>query len=159
MSLNTPILIREPVNPRGLFGDLKWMLERFPDTPELEWFEEPGLYAVRPARSAPAHLEVRYAVDGPLRREGAPIDGHCVQVNFETAYSYRGMLGGHCSDLHAFLIVMVYAYLDVSEIESEVCWRNEYTGEWFTNLFDAVRLGNPTRADLSPLVAAFAEGT
>jgi hypothetical protein len=67
--------------------------------------------------------ERRYHERDPWRNGTASI-----QVNWDTAYSYRGPHGESCSDLHALYIEHVGRWLDERGIDWH--WKNEYTGEW-----------------------------
>lgn len=53
----------------------------------------------------------------------------CIEVNWDTAYGYRGPNGESCSTLHAYYIAALGKWCDERGIAWK--WRNEYTGEWF----------------------------
>lgn len=56
----------------------------------------------------------------------------CIQVNWDTAYSYRGPQGESCSELHAALIAALGVWCDKRGIAWK--WKNEFTGEWFDGM-------------------------
>jgi hypothetical protein len=93
----------------------------------------------------PAILDVTYRPGAPLREpsdectsecdpdgyDGEPYHYHpepCwLNVDFDTAYSYRGPGGISCGQLHAVLVALLGAWLDARGVRWR--WRNEYTGE------------------------------
>lgn len=85
--------------------------------------------------------EVTYAADGPLEWPGSEYyeDGdepdpasmpvHLVSANFDTAYSYKTANGAGCSDLHAFILTLIWAHLDKLGVDEWV-WQHEERGSW-----------------------------
>lgn len=163
MTLSTDIIIRQPVNPADLFSDLMALLARFPGSPaEPEWDHEPERhqYVSRCGQGLPAWVFVHYAADGPLRvydderigweREDDPTwqvpdwNEHCIKVNLDTGYGYKGPGGAGCSDLHAFLIAAIYHWCAGRGV-TDLRWENEFTGEWFESV-----LADPNAARCLP---------
>lgn len=91
----------------------------------------------------PAILDIDYRPGAPLRtpEQAAAHDEDCdtdcsgtyhdracwLDIDFDTAYGYRGPEGMGCADLHAAFIGELGRWLDGQGIAWE--WRNEYTGE------------------------------
>ncbi len=126
----------------------------------------PGVAELRhnPGVGLPAWLWVYYGADGPMFAE--PYEGEdeadrasrekdptqngwaAIEVTFDTAYGYTTGNGGHCGDLHSWLVREVGRYLDGRSVEWK--WQDECTGEWF-NRHDGLRtLGDPERGALIP---------
>ena len=54
-----------------------------------------------------------------------------IKLDFDTAYGYGDEYGG-CSDLHGRIVTHLASI--VEEHGGEYIWKDEYTGEWFTDL-------------------------
>lgn len=54
-----------------------------------------------------------------------------IKLDFDTAYGYRDEYGG-CSDLHGRIVTHLASI--VEEHGGEYIWKDEFTGEWFTDL-------------------------
>ena len=54
-----------------------------------------------------------------------------IRLDFDTAYGYHDEHGG-CSDLHGRIVTKLAAI--VEEHGGKYIWKDEYTGEWFTDL-------------------------
>lgn len=64
----------------------------------------------------------------------------CIQVNWDTAYGYRGPNGESCSTLHALYVAALGKWCDDRGILWK--WKNEYTGEWFDRFDGLAEFGN-----------------
>lgn len=83
-------------------------------------------------------------------------------IDFDTAYGYRGSQGRGCGDLHAVLVSEVGKWLDERGVRWE--WKNEYNGEVhggddrYARLIDLVSSGFEAsawfRATVLPAIAA-----
>lgn len=54
-----------------------------------------------------------------------------IELDFDTAYGYHDEYGG-CSDLHGRIVTHLASI--VEEHGGEYIWKDEFTGEWFTDL-------------------------
>ena len=54
-----------------------------------------------------------------------------IKLDFDTAYGYVDEYGG-CSDLHGRIVTHLASI--VEEHGGEYAWKDEFTGEWFTDL-------------------------
>jgi hypothetical protein len=150
MTLNTSVAIGAPTDVREVYAFCRKLL----DTPEDVQPQESEDGHQRCIRNPggiglAAWLWINYGADGPLRHEceswcdedcddaagDRPTDNGwaAIEVQFDTAYGYRGADGESCSDLHARLVTALGRWLDRKGLPWK--WQNEYTGEWF-NRFD-----------------------
>jgi hypothetical protein len=176
MTLNTKVLIAVPMNPKEIFDYLVDLLGRdFNGTPRWEHDEphvdrwgnhRPAVYSTTIGQGLRAWTMVKYASDGPLvyhddeeLKEFAEEDWfnniihneHCIQVSFDTAYGYRSSTGASCSDLHAWLIVMLAGFLRDKGVPTDKwSWQNEYKGEWYlpTDTAALIDFGDPVAGEL-----------
>lgn len=95
----------------------------------------------RIGQGLPAILDIDYRVGGKLREAQVECDEDCIDecskryherecwldLDFDTAYSYRDSAGRGCGDLHALLVSRVGQWLDAKGVRWE--WRNEFTGD------------------------------
>lgn len=174
MTLSTDILVCEPVNPERVFRHGLSLLARAVSF-EPRWEHCPAgdgvgfknaHYVSECGQGLPAWLWVHYASDGPLTyydpddheyfREtrgdawSPPwFDQHCIRIDFDTAYGYKGPNGQGCSDLHAWLVQEMVEWL-ADNGATKVVWKNEFTGEWFdpTETGALLALGDPERGRL-----------
>lgn len=166
MTLSTDIVIVEPIDPKTVFDFcLSLVARRFDREPRWDYTpagEGRGFsdahYATECGQGLPAWLWVFHATDGPLTLRDPADDyespapwcnEHCVRVNLDTAYGYRGPNGSGCSDLHAWVIQEVAAWLADRGVE-KWAWENEFTGEWFGPGDDVRHLGDPEKGALHP---------
>lgn len=118
--------------PRKVWGD--------PDHPR-----EAGRWSIsnQIGQGLPAILDITYRPGAPLYtpEQAAQCDKWCaddcdkdhyeracwLDIDFDTAYGYRGPNGMGCGDLHAALVAEVGQWLDKRGLRWE--WRNEFTSE------------------------------
>lgn len=55
-----------------------------------------------------------------------------IRIDFDTAYGYRGPGDEGCSDLHGRIVTYLAGI--VTAHGGEYTWKDEFTGEWFTDL-------------------------
>lgn len=160
MTLSTSLVVIDPMDPKAVFDfTLALVAEDFPRVPTWEHRppgERPGDYVTTCGQGLPAWLFVHYGTDGPLTyydREEVeeygrddpdftvpPCNEHCIRINWDTGYSYRGPSGEGCGDLHARYIATVGRWLD--EQGKTWWWHNEFTGEWHKGTDGLDALGN-----------------
>jgi hypothetical protein len=149
MTMNTRVHIAQPIHAEGLFKHIMTILESDPSfgrtatwrevrkgepiiradgapmchaiTGEPFTYNESG-FSTTPGQGIACIWEVEYGSDGPMH-------SHLVSANFDTAYSYRSANGAGCSDLHAFLLREIKAYLDDQGV-TEWVWMHEEKGSW-----------------------------
>lgn len=145
MTLSTDLVIVDPINPRAVFDfALALLAEDFDGTPE--WNYTPAAdskgfrnsyYATTCGQGLAAWLFVHHADDGPLTiadeyweddEVRPPCNEHCVRIDWDTGYSYKGRNGEGCGDLHVRMVATVGHWLD--EQGKRWWWKNEFTGEW-----------------------------
>jgi hypothetical protein len=163
MTLSTRIVVKDPVPVEPLFRFCQSLLgdpstqrwKHVPADPD-GWPYNPG-YWNEGGQGLPAWLILHYGADGPLIVEVDDPDdpdeaeyvqhkSGCIDIDFDTAYGYRGPNGGSCSDLHAWLVLMVAGWLEQRGAKYE--WHQEFTGEWFCSSLDVTQLGDPERGRL-----------
>lgn len=166
MTLSTKIVLVEPTDPKAVFDFALGLLGRAVDF-EPRWSHTPAggkgfsnaHYSSECGQGLPAWLWVHYADDAPLTywdasdleedgREAPWWNEHCVSIDFDTAYGYRGPNGQGCSDLHAWLVQEVGRWLLDRGVEKWV-WEQEFTGEWYGPHDDVRALGDPVRGALA----------
>lgn len=157
MTLSTDLVIVDPIDARKVFDfTLALVAEGFPRDPKWEHDEDRRRYSTTVGQGLPAWTFVHYATDGPLLveseeewREWAeegetfdppPCNEHCIRIDWDTGYSYRGTNGEGCGDLHARYVATVGHWLD--EQGKRWWWKNEFTGEWHNGHEGLDSLGN-----------------
>lgn len=157
MTLSTDMVIIEPIDPRSVFDfALALLAGDFPGTPGWTYTpatESKGFgtshYATTCGQGLAAWLFVHHADDGPLTIADEdweadeplpPCNEHCVRIDWDTGYSYRGANGEGCGDLHARMVATVGHWLD--EQGKTWWWHNEFTGEWHKGAEGLESLGN-----------------
>lgn len=176
MTLSTTLIIKDPVPVEALFRFGQSLLgdpatQESYHVPPMAEYVHPNGYVVPPrpngrwtngvGQGLAAIFMVTYGADGPLCIDVDPDDFDepgeydeyakhrrgCVKVWMDTAYGYQANDGGGCSDLHAWLLLMLCGWLDQRGAKYE--WEQEFTGEWFDNALDVVNLGDPERGALA----------
>jgi hypothetical protein len=160
MTLSTDLVIIEPTNPRKVFDfALSLLAEDFDGEPTWDYTRKgegnpkypasTSHYATTCGQGLAAWLFVHHADDGPLTiadeyREDdeprPPCDKHCIRIDWDTGYSYRGKNGEGCGDLHARMVATVGHWLDEQGLTW--WWQNEFTGEWHRGAEGLDELGN-----------------
>lgn len=163
MTLSTNLIVLDPVDPEKTFSHALSLLKRGVSF-EPTWDEkEEGLYVTTCGQGLPAWLWVHYGIDGPIKLyDESDIEDlteynpewrvpawnlHLVRVNVDTGYGYKTPSGGGCSDLHAWFVSEMWAWLENQGVQ-RMLWQNEYTGEYFDSIDDIWKLGNPERGTL-----------
>jgi hypothetical protein len=99
-----------------------------------------------------AIVDVNYGPDAPLHRNSYELDSpeeFSIDVSLDTTYGYTADNGASCSDLHAWIIQELGAWLDDRGLDWY--WLNEYTGEWHHRFDDPLtELGSPERGRVLP---------
>lgn len=168
MTLNTRIVVHRPIAVYPLFQFCRDLLDTPPGTPvvtDVPWRPRCGRLGNPGGIGLPAWLDVFYGADGPIieppgegededdiaYREASPaMNGWAaIQISFDTGYAYIGSTGGAASDLHAWLIEQVGAYLD--RLNTEWKWQNEFTGEWYDKYEGLDDFGDAEFGALTPV--------
>lgn len=171
MTLTTDLLICEPVNPERVFKYAMSLLAQNvasePRWDHTDAGEGRGYgdahYVTECGQGLPAWLWVHYLPDGPLvwyddERLGWELEDdpafmppwwnqHCVRVNVDTGYSYRGPGGGGCDDLHAWFLTEMAAWLANQGIAKWV-WKTDIIGDWNEGLAGVTEFGDPVAGSL-----------
>jgi len=161
MTLSTDLVIIEPVNPRKVFDfALSLLSEGYPGEPTWEHVRKgegkypasTSHYSTTCGQGLAAWLFVHYADDGPLSLDDEVVPPHCVRIDWDTAYGFRGQNGEGCGDLHARMVATVGHWLDEQGLtwwwhdECEDGWHRGYEGlerlassgaqaqAWFTSI-------------------------
>lgn len=154
MTLSTYIVVRATEDVEQTAEKIYQLCRGLLGTPEsVEPEREVGVGGVnridhRPGIGLPAWLLTSYRPGGPSRvpdgedwdkyereaRDEDPFDNGwgSIQINFDTAYSYRGPNGEGCSQLHALYITALARSFE--ELGLDWKWRDEYQGEWYDKL-------------------------
>ncbi len=177
MTLATLIVVKDPVPVEALFRYGQSLLSADPTSQKWERREaEEGdfRWTINPqirntiGQGLPSMFIVTYGADGPLdlgppdyadddpdwnkhedqRREH---QSGCVHIDLDTSYGYRGPNGGGCSDLHAWLVLMLGSWVERYGARFE--WQQEFTGDWFDSVLDVHELGDPERGRLPHFAA------
>lgn len=146
MTLSTNVYVLDEIDVRRLFAFCQKLLTKYDDPrhrpPEAQdCVDKPGNLYNKLGQGLPAILDIDHGNGGPLRAEDAGHDEDCdddcsgqyhdracwADVDFDTAYSYRGPNGWGCGDLHAAMLGELGLWLDEQGIRWE--WRNEFSGE------------------------------
>lgn len=154
MTLSTNVYVLDECDPRELFRFAQTLLgeydedgHRGPDQQEWSdkssWGDDPTRRCIgnRIGQGLPAILDIDYRMGGKLREAQIECDEDCFEecskqyherecwldLDFDTAYSYKDSQGRGCGDLHALLVSRVGQWLDAKGVRWE--WRNEYSGE------------------------------
>lgn len=165
MTLSTDVYILDPVDPVDVFRYCQTLLSAFdeegrsPDQQQSEvdngWRGSGSLTMQNTmGQDLPAWLMLHYRRGAPLvtEEQAAECDEDCesdcdgeyhpqpcwINVDFDTAYSYRGPNGMGCGDLHAVLVAGLGQWLDQHGVRW--AWRNEYTGEVHDNAESLIEL-------------------
>jgi hypothetical protein len=145
MTLSTHVYLLTEADPRDVFFECRRLLGA---TDAHRWEDKPSFYGEPKGdervimngggQGLPAWLIIRYSPNGPLLSESEGHDecdddctfehdpAHWVNIDFDTAYSYKDSYGG-CGALHARLLFDLGQWLDDRGIDWS--WRNEFTGE------------------------------
>ncbi len=151
MTLNTAIVVKDPVPAFGLFRYCQSLLG---DPDRQSWNHVVGQgwgggseYENRPGQGLAALLSVTY--DVPPGRYNDPHYCGEVTVRFDTAYHFTGRGGAHCGDLHAWLVSRVALWLEARGARYH--WVQESTGERFESADPGslAALGSPKLGALS----------
>jgi len=157
MTLSTHIRIVDPLSPETVFEFCQSLLG---DPTTMKWTHEEGyspgtmMYANKGGQGFAAWLSVTYHPDGPLPRDDGddePDDRPlaCIDIDLDTTYGYQAKNGAGCGDLHAWLITQVVDWLGDNRARTiKYFWQNEFTGEWFDNLYDLPQLGDARKGAL-----------
>jgi hypothetical protein len=154
MTLATKIIILQPTPVEAVYNIVDAMVNDRGE-PSIAT-REPGSIRNRIGQGNRSMLDITYAIDGPIdeqpdaRREYeesrakypddedygisdyyAPVS-YCTKIDLDTGYGFQEEGIGGCSDLHAAIIMAVAAF--AADYGSEIMWRNEFTGEWFSGL-------------------------
>lgn len=159
MTLSTNLYIIEPTNPRKVFDFcLALLAEDFDGEPQWDYTRKgegerftasTSHYATTCGQGLAAWLFVHHADDGPLMIAGdeweedevpPPCNEHCVRINWDTAYSFRGRQDERCGDLHARMVATVGHWLDEQGLTW--WWHDEFTGEHHQGVDGLDALGN-----------------
>ena len=108
-------------------------------------------YATTCGQGLAAWLCVHHADDGPLEIVSAeeaeewddeipPCNKHCIRIDWDTGYAYRGRNGEGCGDLHARMVAAVGRWLDEQGLTW--WWHDECRGEWHRGHEGLDRLGD-----------------
>jgi hypothetical protein len=164
MTLDTKVIIQTPTDAREVFDFCRSLLGCTNANP---WraIEPDGRWSLNPGwgnvlgQGLPALLKVQYGPDGPLQEmkyddeglEEVGVGPHdpagFIEVSFDTAYSYRGLNGEGCGDLHSALVCLLGAWCDQRHLPW--IWCNEFTGEWHKGVdgLDELGAGGRVAAD------------
>lgn len=181
MTLSTHVYLLTEADPRDVFFKCRDLLGA---TDAVHWEDdrEPPTWrdshrAVlrnRAGSGLNALLWVSYHMGGEMLRANHGCDADCeddctgtwhepphwVDVDFDTAYGYRGPRGEGCGVLHAQLVSQLGEWLDAQGIMW--AWRNEFTGEVhigdrYERLFDLMGKGDEARAWFEQIVVPVIE--
>jgi len=162
LTLNSVVVVLDPVNPQKLFDftlermvtdrslqAVRWDLRRDPSRSTLSTLPGQGLMG---------WLFVHYCENGPYLTEEEhvaewedddypyPHPGPVfAQWSIDTTYTAKAPNGAGCSDMHAWLISEVGAWLDGQNIRWR--WKNEFTGEWHEGVDTVSDLGDPVKGN------------
>jgi hypothetical protein len=169
MTLSTNIVIRQPVPAETLFRYCQSLLgpvDAQVSSHEKDYNGDMAYYN-KIGQGLPALMSVHYGADGPMRAGEVNPDDYeggeasedyqadlkytknrrgCVRINFDTGYGYKAPNGAECNDLHAWLIVKVFEWLQSYPVEW--VWEQEFTGEWYDSVLDVHQLGDPEKGAL-----------
>lgn len=163
MTLSTHVFLLSEADPRDVFFECRRLLGA---TGAHPWTDDPGMRGDgsrilrnKAGVGLPALLWLRYRPGAPLRIDHEQHDpdicddactgmwhdpAHWVDIDFDTAYGYRGPEGQTCGVLHASLVAQLGQWLDERGVRW--AWRNEFTGELhigdrYERLFDLFKGG------------------
>lgn len=165
MTLNTRFFVIDPINPEKLHAEANRLLSA-PESVIIH--RTPGHINNGPDQGLDAWVMTTFGADGPLIPdtdteedgsgwEDAPHEPYCVEISFDTTYGMTAANGSGCSDLHAWLIVKLAAWLSDNYPDARWGWQSEFTGEYHSGPDAAFApleaFGNPARGARVELVS------